>query len=187
MPLVGVRTKNHRNDVMKRGEVDDSTDDRGTPDYLFAPLHEEHGFTLDVAAAAHNTKLPRFFDRLTNGLAQSWAGEVVWCNPPYSDLRAWTEKALAEVQRGCPKVVMLLPANRTEQGWWQELIEPIRDREGTGVRTKNLRGRPRFTQAGQTIKVGPRGGTHAPFGCVLVIIEPPSPSSRDPKEGGGSQ
>jgi phage N-6-adenine-methyltransferase len=170
--LLGVRTKNHRNDVLKAG-VSDATDDRGTPRYLFDPLHEEHGFTLDVAAATHNAKCARWFDLAADGLAQPWTGEVVWCNPPYSNLAAWVLKALYEVAHGCRKVVMLLPANRTEQRWWQEHVEPIRDRVGTGVTTRNLPGRPRFERAGEPIKkVGGRGGTHAPFGCVLLIIEP---------------
>lgn len=178
--LLGFRTTNHRNDQLRRGGAEDATDDRRTPAAIFDPLHAVHGFTLDVAACADNAKCRRFFDLEADGLAQSWAGEVAWCNPPYSALYAWTAKALVEVAWGeCPKVVLLLPANRTEQAWWQDLIEPIRDR-GWGVTTRNLRGRPRFERASGPIKkVGGRGGTHTPFGCVVVTIEAPQQSSTE--------
>ena len=43
-------------------------------------------FTVDVAAAPHNTKCERFYTAEQDGLAQSWAGETVWCNPPYSSI-----------------------------------------------------------------------------------------------------
>jgi len=182
MPVVGMRSKNHRNDVMKRGGVDDATDDRETPPYIFDPLHAEHGFTLDAAAAPHNAKLARYFTREIDGLVQSWAGERVWCNPPYSQLRQWTAKALAEVATGCPLVVLLLPANRTEQSWWQEMIEPVRDREGTGVRTINLPGRARFLNVTHH---NARGGSHAGFGCVVIVIEPPRAGRESAQKGGG--
>lgn len=150
-----------------------------------------------MAASAANAKCARYFDRESDGLAHPWTGETVWCNPPYSDLYAWTKKALYEVQHGCRKVVMLLPANRTEQKWWQELIEPIRDR-GLGVSTKNLPGRPRFGTPENPEALHGRGLTRkrengkcvtsSPFGCVVVVIEPcPSPSSSPDKEGTKSQ
>jgi phage N-6-adenine-methyltransferase len=157
---------------VRRSGADDKVDDRRTPDRIFDPLHAEHCFTIDAAASAENAKCAAFFDRAADGLAQSWAGHVVWLNPPYSDLYAWTAKALAEVAGGCLKVVMLLPANRTEQRWWQDLIEPIRDR-GLGVTTRYLRGRVQFERSdGAPIKRAKLGGRNSPFGNVIVIIEP---------------
>ena len=152
--------------------ADDATDDRRTPPTIFDPLMAEFGFTLDAAANADNAKCAAHFDRAKDGLAQSWAGHVVWCNPPFSNILAWVEKALLEVASGCPRVVMLLPANRCEQPWWQRLIEPVRDIEGSGVRTRFLKGRPRFGTA--TIPCGQRRGNSGsgPYGVVLVIIEP---------------
>ena len=64
---------------------------------------------------------------------------------------------------------MLLPANRTEQAWWQDHVEPYRDgRHPTGPRTEFLRGRLRFIRHGETeIKPNER----PPFGCLLAIWE----------------
>lgn len=167
MSLVGFKGQNHPQQLGLRGALDE-VDDRGTHPSLFDPLNERFGFTLDVAAAAHNAKTPRYFTRADDGLAQSWAGEVVWCNPPYSDLKSWVSKAWAEwpTSRG---IVMLLPANRSEQGWWQDYIEPLRDRPGGPLRVEFLRGRTRFIKPGQT-EIGPN--ERPPFGCCLAVWSP---------------
>lgn len=162
MSLVGFRARNHPQQVGARG-VDLGADDRATTDEVFAPLHERFGFTIDVAASASNAKLPRYFDADADGLSQPWGGERVWCNPPYSDVRPWIEKAWAE---GSELVVMLLPANRTEQGWWQDLVEPYRDRPGSPLTVEFLRGRIRFLAAGADA-IGP--DERPPFGNVLLI------------------
>lgn len=163
---IGVVPANHPQQVAVNG-ADDSKDDRRTPYPLFAALDEEFGpFTVDVAASAENALCNRFYDKTSNGLAQSWAGEIVWGNVPYSSIAPWIEKAIEEIANGCLRVVFLLPANRTEQAWWQELIEPVRDR-GLGVMTRFLPGRPRFGSSRH-----PKGQTGCPFGCVVVVFEP---------------
>jgi phage N-6-adenine-methyltransferase len=136
---------------------------------VFAPLHERFRFTLDVAALPHNAKLERHFTPDDNGLAQSWAGERVWCNPPYSSIEPWVAKAWTAAAE---LVVMLLPANRTEQGWWQRLIEPRRDVPG-GVRVEFLAGRMRFIAAGAN-GIGPN--ERPPFGVCLVIWDRTPPA-----------
>lgn len=170
MSLVGFAAKNHPQQVDKRG-ARASTDDRATTPEVFEPLDERFGFTLDVAALEHNAKCERFFSAEDDGLAQSWDGERVWCNPPYSDIRPWVEKAW---RAASPVVVMILPANRTEQGWWQELVEPYRDRPGSPLRVEFLSGRLRFIAPGAE-KVGPN--ERRPFGCCLLIWERPVPNT----------
>lgn len=106
-----------------------------------------------------------------DGLAQSWRDERVWCNPPYSNIVAWVEKAREEMECNCcESVTMLLPANRCEQKWWQANIEPHRDRSrpfrGVVVSSHFLAGRMRFDwPAGRVV---PAKGDRPPFGLVLV-------------------
>lgn len=151
-------------------------DDRGTDPAEFAKLDDRFHFTVDVAASPHNARCERFWTVEDNGLEQSWTGQRVWCNPPYSNIRPWVEKAWKERVRGSWNVyrdliVMLLPANRTEQAWWQELVEGRRD-GGTGetadyrFRTEFLPGRMRFIAPGAD-RIGPN--ERPPFGCVLLI------------------
>ena len=174
MTLLGHKAKNHPQQVGRSGSADD-VDDRATTLDVFGPLNERYGpFTVDVAAAAHNTKVERFYDRTTDGLAQSWAGERVWCNPPYSSIEPWIRKAWAE-SATADVIVMLLPANRTEQGWWQDLVEPYRDRPGSPLRSEFIRGRLRFISPHRD-HVGMN--ERPPFGNVLLIwqrIQPDPP------------
>jgi phage N-6-adenine-methyltransferase len=146
-----------------------SNDERFTPPDLFAEQDRKYRFTLDAAASWENHKCFKFFTREDDGLAQSWSGETVWCNPPYSDVRPWVEKAFLEVRRGCRRVVILLPNNRQEQPFWQELIEPVRDR-GMGIRTEFL---PRRRNFGTPENPEGHSSSSPPFGLVVVIVEPP--------------
>lgn len=164
MSLVGFKASNHPQQTERAGAAVD-VDDRATTAEVFAPLNDRYRFTVDVAAAAHNTKCDRYYDRTADGLAQSWAGERVWCNPPYSSIRPWVEKAWAEHVHA-ELVVMLLPANRTEQAWWQELVEPYRDSAGSPLRVEFLSGRLRFLAPGQR-SIGP--DERPPFGCCLLV------------------
>lgn len=167
--LVGYKAENHPQQTAARGALDE-VDDRATHPDDFARWNAELGpFTLDAAAAPHNAKVSKFYTRADNGLEQSWAGEKVWCNPPYSGLGDWLEKAWTEWPR-TRGIVMLLPANRVEQKWWQEWVEPYRDKdERSPLTVRFLPGRLRFIKAGATeIKPNER----PPFGCALLIWKP---------------
>jgi phage N-6-adenine-methyltransferase len=160
--LVGFRAKNHPQQVLFSGPRRD-VDDRALPVEEFAKLHERFRFTVDAAASPENARLPRYWTREDCGLRASWAGERVWCNPPYSAITPWVAKAWNEP--AAELIVMLLPANRTEQSWWQDLVEPHRDRGGV-LRVEFLPGRIRFLAPGRS-SVGPN--ERPPFGCCLCI------------------
>jgi phage N-6-adenine-methyltransferase len=166
--IAGFRASNHPQQISRNGAVDE-VDDRETHPEVFGPLNERFSFTLDVAAADHNAKTDSYYTRRDNGLLRPWPGRV-WCNPPYSDCAAWVRKAWAEWHSDAPPelIVMLLPANRVEQAWWQDHIEPHRDRPGSPLRVEFLRGRMRFIRPGAVI--GPKGD-RPPFGCCLLIWE----------------
>lgn len=164
MSLVGFKARNHRQQVLVRG-ANPAVDERATTPKVFDPLNERFRFTVDVCATERTTKVPHhFFTPVEDGLEQPWAGERVWCNPPYSAVAPWVEKAWHETN--AEVVVMLLPANRTEQGWWQEMVEPFRDREGSPLRAEFMPGRLRLI-AHTKDRVEPN--ERPPFGCVLLI------------------
>jgi hypothetical protein len=108
---------------------------------------------LDAAADAESHHAPRWFSLLpyagsagVDGLAQSWLppgfqGQHrhppvwTWCifvNPPFDDIEAWLLKVL-ETLAGAMRfgidliIAFVLPGNRHEQPFWQELVEPFRD------------------------------------------------------------
>jgi phage N-6-adenine-methyltransferase len=156
MNLVGFKARNH-----PQQKVKPHVDDRQTSPELFARLTARFNFTLDVAASDRNAQCSSYFTPERNGLGQPWTGRV-WCNPPYSNIEPWVEKAWHEYHCGVELIVMLLPANRTEQGWWQRQIEPYRDL----VRVEFLAGRQRFI-AHDAIEVGKN--ERPPFGVCLAI------------------
>lgn len=166
MALAGFKITNHPQQVAKRG-ADDKVDERITPDWLFQKYHERHRFTLDAAANATNAKLLHYYSREIDGLDHAWAPHRVWCNPPYSNLSAWLEKAHIELHAGCPVIVMLLPANRTEQRWWQDWVEPFRDQPGGFLRVEFIARRFNFG-----LPDNPEGkfNSSPPFGCCALTF-----------------
>jgi phage N-6-adenine-methyltransferase len=168
--LVGHRAQNHPQQLAVNGPRDD-VDDRRTPLDLLAECRALAGvakFDLDVAASAANNKAVHYITRERDGLATPWRGRV-WCNPPYSDIRPWVEKAWTEWGTGnVETIAMLLPANRTEQSWWQECVEPLRD--GDPLRVHFLAGRRRFDRPGWE---KPAKGDRPPFGLCLLVWRTP--------------
>jgi phage N-6-adenine-methyltransferase len=165
MALVGFKAKNHPQQTRYAGSAK-HVDDRALPQDDFEKLNSRFQFTVDAAAAAHNTKCKRFWTEENSGLEHSWQGERIYCNPPYSAIEPWCVKAWSEPK--AELIVMLLPANRTEQGLWQKHIEPFRDRAMSRLTTEFLPGRMRFLKPGQVV-IGPN--ERPPFGIVLCIWE----------------
>lgn len=183
--LVKFKASNHPQQVGKRGATE--RDNLGTDPALFARLHERFDFTLDVAALPANAKCEKFYTPEEDGLERSWAGERVWCNPPYSNIYWWVWTAWTRFRsdfslRPPELVVMLLPANRTEQRWWQGMVEPYRDGRLESQRcsfgVEFLSGRQRFVMPGKEA-IGPN--ERPPFGCCLLIWR-----SRVTEEGRGA-
>lgn len=168
MSLVGFKAENHPQQVDKRG-ADDAIDNRATPPEWFAEMHQRFAFTKDAAASVENHKLPRYWSIADDGLVQSWACERIWCNPPFSNLGAWVRKAWKE--SAAPLIVMLVPANRTEQPWWQNHVEPFRDRAGSPLRVEFIRHRRRFIAAGNAAV---QSNERPPFGVCLLIWDRPA-------------
>lgn len=133
--------------------VANERDDRPTPQYFFDEVNREFGFTLDVAADPGNAKCSQFFSVEDDGLAQDWRGNVVWCNPPFSEIPPWLEKAVFEQRRGVLSVLLLPSA--TDTAWFHDLALP-------NAEIRFLRGR---------LKFGNTKG-RAPFGCILAIFRP---------------
>lgn len=137
----------------------------------FNKLVEEFQFTLDPCATAESAKCKRFFTKEDNGLKQSWKGERVYLNPPYSNIGRWLQKAYMERMGGCPLVVALLPA-WTDRKWWHDHVEPYRIKKD-GPELRFLKGRVVFGCPGNPEgllreEAGKRRGG-GKFPSVLVI------------------
>lgn len=153
-----------------RSKPAEDPNSRYTPRGLIWQLHQEFKFTIDVCSgptAPSSEIIGRFWTVEDDALAQSWAGERCWCNPPFDDLETWIKKAW---HSKAELVVMLIPSDRTEQPFWQRYVESFRDRgvaaNGLRLATRFLAGRPSFGHPGnpEGVNVG-----SPQFPCVLLI------------------
>lgn len=98
------------------------SDEWETPQQLFDDLNKEFQFTLDASASEENKKCERYYSVENDGLKANWGGETVFCNPPYSQIKQWVEKAFYEGHKDNTVVVLLIPA-RTDTKWFHNYIQ----------------------------------------------------------------
>jgi hypothetical protein len=172
-----------------------------------------NGYTIDACALPSNSMLKLFYsldglhyadedgDRLVqggcDGLTGIYAGQRVWCNPPFSMFDQWLPWAWKNSD--AELITMLAPGTRQDRPWWQTWVEPYRDGKAAGdydlawpcadrtwkLRTTYCAGRVDFLEDGHPIyqkdrktgevflyKSGKRKGqpkeSTAMFGCVLL-------------------
>ena len=104
---------------INKGLMTSNTDLWATPQDFFDQQNVLYGpFTVDVCADATNAKCPVYFDKITDGLKQTWTGKC-WMNPPYGrEIGKWMKKAYESAGNGTV-VVCLVPA-RTDTRWWHD-------------------------------------------------------------------
>ena len=137
-----------------------------TPQEYFQFWNTIYKFEIDVAASDYNHLCPKYFTESDNALVQEW-GLTNWCNPPYSDIGPWVDKAIEEAYRG-NTTVMLVPSN-VDTKWFQKVM----DSEVAKV-TLLSGGRIKFIRADTQESVGsnPRGSmfiTFSPKGFNVKI------------------
>jgi site-specific DNA-methyltransferase (adenine-specific) len=124
-----------------------------TPQYLFDELDAEFHFTLDPCADAETAKCSKFYTEEDNGLSQDWTGEVVFCNPPYTNAEQtkWVKKCSDHGKSG-GVAVMLIPA-RTDTKRFHDYIY-------NKVEVRFIRGRLKFGDSKNS----------APFPSMIVVF-----------------
>jgi len=125
-----------------------------TPQELFNELDNEFHFTLDPCATKENAKCVKYYTKDINGLKQSWAGEVVFMNPPYGgNTGKWIEKAWYETKNGVITVCLIVSS--TDRSYWHDYIFPY------ASEIRWLRGRVTFGEAKST----------APFASAIAVFQ----------------
>lgn len=115
-----------------------------TPPEFFQRLHARYGFTMDGASEPGNGLLPK---SSTASEPLGWAGERVFCNPPWSNIRPFVESAAS-----ADLAVLLVPA-RTNCKWFHRALE-------LGARPLFFLPKPKFVGAKHT----------SPVDCILLVF-----------------
>ena len=117
-----------------------------TPQHVYETLDKEFGFTLDPCPLGAEGGLFGSSD----GLLCKWAGQRVYCNPPYGlGIGEWLARA-----QEADLAVFLLPA-RTDTRWWHQYAPRAQE-------VRFVRGRLRFGD----------GRNSAPFPSVILVFKP---------------
>lgn len=127
------------------------SDEWETPKELFDNLDNEFHFDLDPCADDANHKCEKYYTATDDGLSKSWGGCKVFCNPPYSKISEWVEKAFRETRQDNTLVVMLIPS-RTDTKYFHDYIYQRSE-------IRFVRGRVKFSDKGS-----------APFPSMIVIF-----------------
>lgn len=137
-----------------KGIFSRKSDEWCTPTDLFKAYNDLYNFNLDAASTHENALCEDHFTIEENGLDRSWQGKRVWCNPPYSNVKEWVDKAIKETTLSKNAIVVMLLPSRTDTAWFHKLLGE------TSVSIRFLRGRLRFNGCNQ----------NAPFPSIIVIF-----------------
>jgi phage N-6-adenine-methyltransferase len=140
---------------------------------VYARLHDEFRFAMDVAARSDNAKCdawlgpdqpnPFWRDACSCPSWLALSPGPFWMNPPYSQADAFMRKAAVEAAAGAT-VVALVPS-RTDTRWWHRHVwDATRHRPRPGVEVRFLSGRVKFGD----------GKDNAPFPSVVIVFRPPA-------------
>lgn len=87
-----------------------------TPQWLFDWQESIYDFDVDLCANDDNAKCKKYITKEKDSLSVDWSklGWVGWCNPPYSNISPWVEKAARSARKGFT-TVMLIPTPNGEK------------------------------------------------------------------------
>jgi hypothetical protein len=103
-------------------------DYRTQPEFLHAVVRRFGPIAFDLACSEENMVAPRGFTIKHNALRRDWsklglklkAGDVAWCNPPFSRLDQWSAKG-CEVRLARNWTLLLTPYSGAAR-WWQRYV-----------------------------------------------------------------
>jgi len=139
-------------------------DDWETPQKFFEELDKEFCFTLDPCCTHENAKCKKHYTKEDDGLSQSWGGETVFCNPPYSKKGRqdeWVRKCYEESLKPNTVVVALLPARTDTDRFHRYILGKAEIRFMKGRIVFEVNGSPALDTKGNP--------SNSPFPCMICI------------------
>lgn len=113
-----------------------SHDNWRTPKELFYTLDAEFLFDLDAAASEENSLCERYITAEQDALITEWGADPaihsVYCNPPYTLIGPFVQRAYEQSQKHHMTTVVLIPAYTDPKYWanWVMLAHEVRFLKG---------------------------------------------------------
>jgi len=90
-----------------------------TPQYIFDWLNSKYNFDINLASDQNNKLCAESYDKKYDALSAIWFDPefdilVGFCNPPYSKINPWIEKAIDEAKFGFTTVFLIPDFNGEE-------------------------------------------------------------------------
>jgi phage N-6-adenine-methyltransferase len=134
-------------------------DEWRTPEYLFEILDNEFNFTVDACAKQENRLCERYWK---DCLKESWEGEKVFMNPPYSNPRPFIQKAYDE-SLNCLVVALIKCDPSTKL--WGIIYDYEKQQLKNGVRVRFFPKRVKFIPPKNISESSPN------FSSCVIIME----------------
>ena len=135
-------------------------DEWGTPTGLYRKALFDFDIIpeIDVAAREDFRRCESYFDKKTNGLKQEW--DKPWfCNPPYSNVKAWVKKATEEFEK-YKAPGLLLTFAKTDTKFFHNYLYKKKN-----IRLEFIQGRIKFLDSKNNPSKYP-----APYGSLWAIF-----------------
>ena len=98
-----------------------------TPERILAPVRAVVG-VIDLDPCSHedaqrDVQARRYYTEADDGLAQSWASQSLYLNPPYGrQIGAWTDRLILDYAAGTVRTALALLPGRTDTDWFTPLF-----------------------------------------------------------------
>ncbi len=133
-----------------------SHDNWRSPQELFDVVQDEFSLWCDAAASKENTLLPDYITAKQDALKTPWEADS-WCNPPYSLIGPFVQRAYEQSQEHRTTNVVLIPAY-TDPKYWSNYVMKAHE-------VRFLKGRLAFIDEDGLKK------TSARFPSVVVVFK----------------
>lgn len=90
-----------------------ANDTWATPQPIFNKLNDEFNFKFDVCAERETAKCTNYWTIEDDALSKTWElhrqeNSYLWCNPPYSNIGPWVDKAIEAQAEGVGTVMLVM-------------------------------------------------------------------------------
>lgn len=101
-------------------KMDSLSQDHGTPDEIFKPLHTEFNFQIDLCASKENALLPRYYTKEDNVFTKD-IKETGYANIEFVRAKKFAKYFYEQSLKNDSTIVMLCTV-KSNTNWWRDYV-----------------------------------------------------------------